>query len=66
MDTMIGIGKRKGNDFFQKEEDFGELFENAHINEQINEREYTASSVSKKVWDNYPVQNLSEILFQNQ
>jgi hypothetical protein len=30
---MIGIGKRKGNDFFKKEEEFGELFESANCNE---------------------------------
>ena len=55
IDTMIGIGKRKGNDFFHKEEEFGELFESAYCNEQINEREYTVSKIDEKVWEKYPV-----------
>lgn len=60
IDTIIGIGKKK-SEF--EDEQFGDIFQNTYSTEQINEREYTISKYSDKVWEKYPLCTLADILF---
>tara|TARA_B110000285_G_scaffold200302_1_gene234119 strand:+ start:607 stop:954 length:348 start_codon:yes stop_codon:yes gene_type:complete len=63
VNSILGYngGKKKKDD-----DEFGDIFESINYNtEQINEREWTNSKFSEKVWEKYQTKTLGEILFSD-